>query len=350
MNKITIIGLGLVGNSIGMALKRAISSQSAPATKTEFQIVGLDPDRQREADAVRKYGSVDTIASNLEQAVESAQLIIIATPEAAAREVLEAIDPFIAEGAVVTDTLPSKERVLRWAAETLAKEVSFVGGHPIIADDNPDISLETEVPNADLFRDARWAIVPRAGASNDALNTVIWLVETVGATPLFIDPFEHDSYLAAVSHLPVVASAALWRVARTSPSWSDMASFAQSGFKSATAPLSTPPEIIASALMGNRRQLIGWVDRYLLALQDLRDLLAQGQELEGQHSPISETVAEAHQGRRAWITESRVTGDEKHARLRAELHNEINEARPARSLMGGYLADRIFRKKDDGRN
>jgi prephenate dehydrogenase len=347
MNKITIIGLGLVGNSIGMALKRAASPQGPSSAKLELQIVGLDPDRQREADAMRRYASVDSIASNLEQAVEGADLVIIATPASAAREVLEAIDPYLAQGAVVTDTLPSKEQVMKWAGETLGKQVSFVGGHPIIADDSPDGLSDRSTPNPDLFRDARWAIMPRPGATNEALNRVIWLAETVGASPLFIDPFEHDSFLAAVSHLPVVAGAALWNVAHTSPSWGDMESFAQSGFKSATESLSAPPEIIAGALEGNRRVLLGWVNRYMLALGEIRDLLAQGPEHEdGGGGSIASTLTEAHQSHKAWLTESRVTGDEKDARLRAELHDDINEARPVRSLMGNYLADRIFRKKD----
>ncbi|HKP54552.1 MAG TPA: prephenate dehydrogenase [Chloroflexia bacterium] len=346
MNKITIIGLGLVGNSIGMALKRAISPQGSSTTKAEIEIVGLDPDRQREADAVRKFGSVDSIADNLAQAVEGAELIIIATPASAAREVMEAIDPYLAEGVVVTDTLSSKEQVMRWAGETLGREVSFIGGHPIIADDNPDDLSDKSTPSADLFRNARWAIIPRPGASNDALNTVIWLAETVGASPLFIDPFEHDSYLAAVSHLPMVAGAALWRLAHSSPSWGDMESFAQSGFKNATESLSAPPEIIAASLAGNRRVLLGWVDRYLLSLQEMRDMLAQGSELEESGDPISATLAEAHKTRRAWITESSVTGDEKNERLRAELHAEIDEARPTRYFMGSYLAERLFKKKE----
>ncbi len=353
--------MGLVGNSIGMALKSATATQAQPAQATgrnpqkppasQFEIVGLDPERQRESDAMRKYYSVDAIAHNLEQAVTGADLVIIATPLEAVREVMAAIDPYLMDGAVVTDVHPSKEQVLRWAGEVLGKQASFVGGHPIINTHKPDTRLDKDAPTADLFKDARWAIIPGRGATDDALNTVIWLAETVGATPLFIDPLEHDSFISAVSHMPVIASAALWKVVRSSPSWGDMQPFAQTSLRGITEPLAAAPEIITGALAGNRQVLIGWMDRYLEALYEMRDMLARQQEVErngnnGNADALSNTIAEAHHARSEWLSDSAVTGAQKDAMRRAEEREEINDARPGRTLMGGYLSDRIFKKKD----
>jgi len=352
--KVTIIGLGLIGNSIGMALKRASGPQTAQGRQEgrrgdtpqfAIEVVGLDPDRQHESDAVRRYSSVNSIAPDLQKAVEGADLVVLSTPPSAVREVLEAINPYLAADTVVTDTLPSKEQVIKWANETLRREISFVGGHVLLSSDDADAVTDKNNPNADLFRGARWAIIPRAGAANEALNMVIWLAETLGATPLFIDPFEHDSFVAAVNHLPMVASAALWSVAHTSPSWGDMAPFAKGGFKTSTAPLSTPPEIIAGALETNRRTLIGWVDRYMLALQDLRDMLIESKD-SAQDSAIVAALTDAHESYRAWLIESSMTTDEKDAKLRDALRDDIDEARPSRSIMGTYLSDRIFRKKE----
>src|SRR5262245_30658249 len=133
MNKIAIIGLGLVGNSIGMGLKRAFAGSQ------QYQIVGIDPDRMLEETALRKLSSVDSIAPDLERAVQGAQLVIIATPPTAVREVLGAIGPFLDEGTTVTDTLSVKEPVLAWAGELLRPGVSFVGGHPL----SHTVDLET---------------------------------------------------------------------------------------------------------------------------------------------------------------------------------------------------------------
>src|SRR6476660_7876979 len=107
-NKITIIGLGLVGNSIGMGLKKSVASGVSQAV----HLVGFDPDRTREDYALRKYSSVDEIAPDLETAVRDASLVIIATPASAVREVLEAIDPFLEPGTTVTDTSSTKEQVM----------------------------------------------------------------------------------------------------------------------------------------------------------------------------------------------------------------------------------------------
>src|SRR5215216_5794003 len=98
-NKITIIGLGLVGNSIGMGLKKSFASGGSQAAR----IVGFDPDRAQEEAAIRKHFSVDEIAPNLETAVRGANLVVIATPASAVREVFAGIDPFLDPGTTVTD-------------------------------------------------------------------------------------------------------------------------------------------------------------------------------------------------------------------------------------------------------
>lgn len=352
--KVTIIGLGLVGNSIGMALKRASVAQAAPAKEVRrgdapppppIEVVGLDPDRQHESDAMRKYASVDTIAPDLQRAIEGADLVVVATPPSAVREVFAAIDPYLSPETIVTDTLPSKEQVMKWANETLRREINFVSGHALLSSDDSDAVTDRNTPNPDLFQGARWAIMPRAGSTDEALNTVIWLAETAGATPLFIDPFEHDAFVAAINHLPMLASAALWRVAHTSPSWGDMEPFARGGFKTSTAPLSTPPEMMAGALETNRRTLLGWVDRYMIALQELRDMLAESSG-PNEDSAIFAALTEAQDSYRAWLSESSITADEKEAKLRAALREEIDDARPSRSLMGTYLSERIFRKRE----
>src|SRR5437867_2788000 len=198
MNKITIIGLGLVGNSMGMGLKRSFASGKSQVAK----IVGFDPDRKREEAALRKYFSVDEIAPNLESAVRGAQLVVIATPASAVKEVLGAVGQFLDEGATVTDTLSTKEQVIAWAGELLNEHVNFVGGHPMSRTVDLEMADELEEPRADLFAKAPYCIMPLPSASSEALNAVIFLAESLGALPLFIDPREHDSFFAAVSNLP----------------------------------------------------------------------------------------------------------------------------------------------------
>src|SRR5436190_6789160 len=268
MNTIAIIGLGLAGNSIGMGLKRAAAGGQ------QFQVVGFDPNRTREDEALRKHLSVDSIAPDLERAVTEAPLVILSTPASAAREVLAAISPFLQEGAIVTDTLSVKAPIMAWAGELLGKGISFVGGHPLSRSIDIETAPEATVPSADLFLKAPYCIMPLPTASNDALDNVVAIAQVLGAEPLFMDPHEHDSFFAAVSGLPVLAGAALLRITSSSPSWADIATLAQGQFGSATQSLEADPVALRDALTTNRQMLVHWIDQYMFALQDLRDLVA----------------------------------------------------------------------------
>jgi prephenate dehydrogenase len=332
MNKITIIGLGLTGNSIGMGLKRAGAGS--------VRVVGFDPDSTREQYALRKYTSVDEIANNLEAAVRGASMVVLATPPAAGGEVLEAMAPYLQDGATVTDTFALKEPVMAEAHKALDERVSFVGGHPFSLTVDLDVAGDDYTPSADIFSGAPWCIMPLPGARNEALNAVIGLAETLGGKPLFIDPVEHDSFLAAVSHLPVVASAAFLKAVTGSPAWSDMSGLAHGRFRNISAGVEADSEMLATTLMDNRESIVRWIDLYMNALYDLREMLA-GEDEAGVEKVLSET----HAARLDWLTPE---GTEADARLRAELQQSIADSRPAQALMGTYLTEKIFRKRERG--
>jgi prephenate dehydrogenase len=333
MTKIAIIGLGLIGNSMGMAIKKnAANAQSV-------QIVGFDPDRKLEELALRQHASVDEIAPDLERAVRGAQIVVIATPPSAVREVLAAIDPFLEEGATVTDALPYKEQVMAWAGELLSPRVSFVGGHPFSRTVDLGTAAHSANPSADLFLGAPYCIMPAPSASNESLSRVIGLAETIGAEPRFLDPREHDSFMAATTHLPVAASAALMRVTTGSPAWSDMSGLAHGDFRSMADPLSADPVLLSDAIHNNRQSLVRWLDAYLIAVQEIRDLLA-----EDDRDALLTALTELHEAQTNWANPD--APDSPENRQRAELQQAINDSRPSRNLMGTYLTERLFRRRD----
>ncbi len=346
MNKITIIGLGLVGNSIGMGLKKSFASGNPQKPR----IVGFDPDRAREEAALRKYFSVDEIAPDLDSAARGAQLVVIATPASAVREVLGAIGPFLEPGSTVTDTLSTKEQVMAWAGELLNKQANFVGGHPVSRVVDLEMADDLEEPRADLFAKAPYCIMPLPSASSEALNAVIFMAEALGALPLFIDPREHDSFFAAVSNLPVLASAALLDVTSGSPSWGDMGTFARDQFRHVAGPLSMDPASLHASLINNRQTVLYWLDNYLLALQDLGDLLAKGES-----DALLALLEDAHNARESWLRSEREatqSDDPRQARrpemdddIRTELAQTLEASRPGRRLLGNYLGSRVFGKK-----
>ncbi len=316
---IAIIGLGLIGGSLGLALKAA----GLP----EVEVIGHDQFRDV-ANKARKLGAIDRAEHNLPKAVERAGMVIIATPVLAVREVMQQIAPHLPDGCVVTDTGSTKERIIEWAAEVLPDTVNFIGGHPLAGKETPGI----DNAQADLFRGRAYALCPAVEAHEDAVRAVVGLARLVGAEPLFLDPAEHDQYAAAVSHLPLLVSTALFTLMRGSPAWNDLAPVASSGFTDVTRLASGDPRMSHDIFLTNREAALHWLDRMLAELGRYRDLL------EGDAEELLETFARAQIDRDTFIVEPRPRRQEAEVPdVRQELVN---------SLMGGWVSDRIKKARE----
>ena len=227
--RVTIIGLGLIGGSIGLALR---SSTKA------IQVIGhdIEPGIGKLA---RKNGAVEKSTIHLLAACENADLVIIATPITAIRETLELIGPHLKQGCVVTDTATLKEPVLAWAAETLPTGISFVGGDPLIHSNANIGDLTTlhgiESAHVDLLQGALYALCPSPDTSPRAVKRVTDLTNLLGARPFYVDAVEHDGMRAAVEGLPALTSLALMQQASGSPGWKETRKLADHVFGTATA-------------------------------------------------------------------------------------------------------------------
>jgi len=264
--KITIIGLGLIGGSLGMAMK-------AGGIGGQVEIVGHDRDMGVESVA-KKRGAIDRGEHNLPRAVENAAMVIIATPIATIPEVFKQIAPYIAEGAVVTDTCSTKAQVMRWAADLLPPAVSFVGGHPMAGKEMQGIDNS----EATLFQGRAYCVCPSVSATPASIRQVTGLAQLVGSEPLFMDAEEHDQYAAAISHLPLVVSTALFTLMRASPSWEDLGMMASSGFRDMTRLASGDAQMSFGIWLTNREALIHWLDRMISELGRYRELLKDAQD------------------------------------------------------------------------
>lgn len=263
--RITIIGLGLIGGSIGLRLKQA----DLPA----LEIVGQDRERSAERTA-EKMGAIDRAEHDPKKAVQGANLVIISTPITALREVFNEIGANLAEGAVVTDTASTKGEVMRWAAAILPETVSFVGGHPMAGKETQGI----DHADAALFEGRAYCVCPTVNSSQNAIKSVMGLAELLGAEPMFIDADEHDVYAAAISHLPLITATAMFSLMRQSPSWEDLGQLASSGFRDMTRLASGEPAMSQAIWSTNREPLIHWIDRLTDELNRLRDMLKDSQD------------------------------------------------------------------------
>lgn len=264
-HKVAIIGLGLIGGSLGLALRGARLG--------EIEVVGYDKEPGVRAKA-RRLGAVDKEASSVEEAVQGAGLVVVATPITAIPEVLEAAAPYLREDVVVTDTASTKAMVMDWAKRLLPPSVNFVGGHPMAGKELQGI----EHAEAGLFRERAYCICPDPDCDPTAVGVVMSMAQTVGARPVFLDPVEHDVYVAAVSHIPLLASVAVFRMAWQSQAWADMAPLASSGFRDVTRLASGDPHMSHDICLTNRQAILHWLERLQGEISHLRHLVADGGE------------------------------------------------------------------------
>jgi prephenate dehydrogenase len=258
-NRVAILGTGLIGASIGLAIK---------AARPTAQVAGYDAsgDNLRRAQQAK---AIDRRAS-LRDALENADLVVVSTPVGAMRALLEEIGPLLPVDALVMDTGSTKGRVMEWAAELLPNGVRFIGGHPMAGktESGPDGA------DAKLFQGAVWCLVPMPTAPREAIDDAVRLVESFGASPYFLDAEEHDGLVASVSHLPYLMSVALIGHLGREQAWRETASVAAGGFAYSTHLTDSDPQMFADIARTNRDNLVRRLDLYIDELLGLRDAIA----------------------------------------------------------------------------
>ena len=186
--KVCIVGLGLIGGSIGLAIKRSNISN---------QITGYARSNSTLEKAI-ELGLVDSVKDNLKDAVNNSDLVILATPLSTFRELVEEMSPFLKKGCIITDTGSAKLTVIEDLKDILPNGVEFVPGHPIAGteESGPDAGF------AELF-DNRWCILtPTEDNSSNAVDLVKGFWESIGSKVEIMDPMHHDKVLAITSHIP----------------------------------------------------------------------------------------------------------------------------------------------------
>jgi prephenate dehydrogenase len=271
MQRVVIVGLGLIGGSIGLGLRRWSAEQTRSGSEA-LQVIGFDTDLDQQAYA-KKINAVDKAEWRLPNAVADADLVILCTPVREMKELLADITPHLKEGAVVTDVSSTKAEVLRWAEEALPENVSFVGSHPMAGK-----SISIEGADADLFKGSTWCISPSVKSSEPAVRTVLGMVAALGAEAFFVDPVEHDAFVAGVSHLPFVLAAALTNTLGSDPSWKDMKTLTAGGFKDMTRLAAGSPAMHRDILLTNRDAVLRWLDQFEAELNTLRSAITDGSE------------------------------------------------------------------------
>ena len=257
-DRIGIIGTGLMGASVGLAVK---------ATKPNSRILGFDATGGNARDAQR-VKAIDKAAS-LTETVRESDLVVVATPVGAMKSLFQEVAPLLKAGAVVTDVGSTKARVLEWAQEFLPTGTQFIGGHPMAG----RTETGADAADAKLFQGTVWCVTPSPAATRESIDRLLKLIEDIGATPYFLDAEEHDGLAAAVSHLPYLQSVALISQVGSERSWRESASVAATGFAYATHLTDSDPQMWTDVVRTNRANVVRRIDGLIRELEILRDAI-----------------------------------------------------------------------------
>lgn len=185
MQHATIIGLGQIGASIGLGLRRWATQDGG--RDAVLAVTGFDRDLDCQHDASRNR-AVDRTERNLSTVVRDADLIVVCVSPLEVRQVFRSIAPHLRPGVVVIDTTSTSQVVMQWAAELLPSTASFVGSHPMAGK-----ARGTGDADADLFNGVPWYISPSAVAEASAVHIVLGMIHALGAEPQFSAGFRHGS-------------------------------------------------------------------------------------------------------------------------------------------------------------
>ena len=256
-NQVTIIGAGLIGGSLGLALKKFGLAAA---------VVGVGH-RQASLDDALALGAVDRVVLDPAIGVRGSDLVVLATPVSLFRKTLESAGPALAPAAIVIDVGSTKAAVVESMESLMPDGREFVGCHPIAGSERRGIAHA----RADLFSGAVCVVTPTDRTPADALGRVITTWARVGMTVRILSPGQHDRLLAEVSHLPHIVAASL--VKAIGP---EAESLAGPGWADTTRVASGDPALWRDILISNAAEVAAAIEKFQDTLAAFRDALRRG--------------------------------------------------------------------------
>lgn len=259
---VAIAGLGLMGGSLGLALRGQVQ-----------RVIGV----ARRAGTVQQalaIGAIDAGCALLAEGAAEADIVVLATPVSVILAQIEELGRLarqgrLRDGVVVTDMGSTKEQICD-ALERLPASVQPIGAHPMCGKESSGL----EVAEADLYHGAPFVLCPLPRTAPQTVALLSALAQAVGACPLQLDPARHDQLTAAISHVPYLASLAVFASAHDAAQIDPMAwQLAASGFRSTTRLAGSDPTMMVDILFSNRAAVLEQLDRLQAHLAHLAALL-----------------------------------------------------------------------------
>jgi prephenate dehydrogenase len=260
IEKMTIIGVGLIGGSLARSLRRSGMVGT---------IAGYDLCRENLLRAV-DLGVIDTASVDLAGAVTGADLVFISTPVCSIPTIVGEMASFVKRGCIVTDGGSVKGEIVRLCEQVLPAGVHFVGGHPIAGTENSGVAASF----AGLFDRRRCILTPTPKTNPEALAVVSRMWEAAGSEVIEMDVERHDKVVAAISHLPhMVAYSLVNAVENYSVSEENILKYSAGGFKDFTRIASSDPQMWRDIAIMNRDGILEVMDLFLRYFDELRQMI-----------------------------------------------------------------------------
>jgi prephenate dehydrogenase len=282
--KVTLVGVGLLGGSLGLAL------QQRSLAKTVCGYVR----RAASVTECEKLGVVNHATRQLNEALEGADLVVFCTPLAQMRELARGMLSALQAGTLVTDVGSVKTSVVEQLEPLLHKTgAHFVGSHPMAGAEK----MGAAAARADLFVNAVCVITPTPNSSPEAVSQLEALWRSVGGRPLLLPPESHDDYVGRSSHLPHVVAAGLANYVLSPAHPKEQALLCANGFRDTTRIASGSPEMWRDIALANRRNLARVLGVFIEDLQEIQLALERGDS-----KTIEEYFQVAKQRRDQWCS------------------------------------------------
>ncbi len=261
--RVAIIGLGLIGGSLGLALKRS--------GRSSLHIVGI-PRRAETLEQARQMGAIDEGTTDHVKGVIDADIIFICTPIHLILPILQEIIPNLKKGAIISDVGSSKCEIVSQAEKIMPKGTYFVGGHPMAGKETTKLSAA----DPELFKGKIWILSKTSKTSKKASDEIGKLIALVGAKLLEMDIKTHDLVVAAISHVPLAAAVSLVNVVASEPQKELMMKCAASGFRDTTRIASGDPILGVDMFTTNKKAVLKMLGAFKKSLSNLEKLIKEG--------------------------------------------------------------------------
>ncbi|MBO6178354.1 MAG: prephenate dehydrogenase [Selenomonadaceae bacterium] len=274
MIRLSVIGVGLIGGSLGLALKKNFGE--------DIHILGYGRNRAN-LDAAVKLGAIDEIAPNLQIAAK-ADVIYLATPILQMVPIIKNLLPHIAPETIITDCGSTKGEIFSAVKQILPKNVYFIAGHPMTGREKSGVTAA----KANLFENKMYVIIKDEDTPNEIYDRLMRLLVKTGAKFTYLPIAAHDGAASVISHLPHIAAAAMVHLLEESPHEEVAKNLIGGGFRDTTRIASSNADMWADILMTNSSHIVRNIDDYIGILQKIKAAI-MSKDRTAAHSFFSES-------------------------------------------------------------